>query len=153
MSSVGKEFDMKIDILHALEDFLDAYNNHSEMVVTEAIANAIDVRSSEIDIKLYKTSDGVGVISFHNNGPPMNKQQFDDYHVIARSSKSKGSGIGFAGIGAKVYMAAWGETKITTETTDGTTSFASEMHVKNNKLKAVYLAPKIKNMELCIRFC
>lgn len=144
MSSVGQEFDMKIDILHALEDFLDAYNNHSEMVVTEAIANAIDVRSSEVDVALFKNSGGDGIISFHNNGPPMNKKQFSDYHVIARSSKSKGSGIGFAGIGAKVYLAAWENTKITTETTDGTTSFASEMFVKDNKLKAVFLKPTIK---------
>ena len=141
---INEEFDMKIDILHALEDFLDAYNNHGEMVVTEAIANAIDVRASEVDIEIFKNKKGQGVISFHNNGPPMNKQQFNDYHVIAKSNKSKGKGIGFAGIGAKVYLAAWGDTVIHTESTDGTTSFASDMYVKNNKLKAIFHTPTLK---------
>lgn len=141
---MSKEFDMKIDVLHALEDFLDAYDNHSEMVVTEAIANAIDVGATSISVSFGIDSDGNQYISFHNDGPPMNKKQFDDYHVIARSSKAKGSGIGFAGIGAKVYLAAWEKTVITTETIGGTASFASKMYVKNRKLKAVYCTPKQK---------
>ncbi|NIP61705.1 MAG: hypothetical protein GWN01_13495 [Nitrosopumilaceae archaeon] len=141
ISSTDQEQDIKIDILHALEDFLDAYNNHAEMVVTEAIANAIDVRASEIDIELLKDSKGKRTVSFHNNGPPMNRQQFHDYHVIAKSSKTKGSGIGFAGIGAKVYLAAWQDTIITTETTDGSETFGSDMYVKKNKLKYKFHPP------------
>ncbi len=38
-AEVGEEFPIEVDILHALEDFLDAYDDHAEMVVTEAIAN------------------------------------------------------------------------------------------------------------------
>ena len=136
-------FDMKIDILHALSDFLDAYDNHAEMVVTEAIANAIDVGATEIQIKMKTGLDDERTISFHNNGPAMTKKQFDDYHVIARSSKSKGKGIGFAGIGAKVYLAAWDHTKIHTETTDGRSSFASEMFVRDERLKATLLNPTL----------
>ena len=140
---MNTEFDIKIDIFHALEDFLDAYDNHAEMVVTEAVANAIDVNASKIDIIMKTDLDDNKTIAFHNNGPPMNKTQFTEYHVIAKSNKSKGKGIGFAGIGAKVYLAAWNDTVIHTETTDGTNSFGSDMYVKNRTLKASYIRPTL----------
>jgi len=147
MSSIeyNVERDMEIDIYHALSDFLDAYDNHAEMVITEAIANAIDVDATEIKIELKEDLDsGYKTVSFYNNGPPMNRKQFENYHVIARSSKSKGEGIGFAGIGAKVYLAAWENAIIHTETTDGTAAFASDMYVKDSKLKSVFVKPKIR---------
>ena len=146
-ANIEGEQSMQIDILPALKDFLDAYNDHAEMVVTEAVANAIDVKASEISVMLKADVNDNMTISFHNNGPSMNKKQFDDYHVIARSSKSKGSGIGFAGIGAKVYLAAWQEgTVIRTETTDGHATYASEMYVKNNVLKYAHVNPTIKKL-------
>lgn len=141
---MNQEHDMQIDVQHALSDFLDAYDNHAEMVVTEAIANAIDVGSTKVEISLQENLEsGNNVISFHNNGPPMSKKQFEDYHVIARSSKSKGTGIGFAGIGAKVYLAAWDNAVIHTETTDGVTAYASKMFVKNKNLKYSYVKPSL----------
>ena len=141
MAQVGREFAMKIDALHALRDIVDAYDKTSEMVVTEAIANAIDVGARTVRVSL----DGAArSISFHNDGPAMSEPQFKDYHVIARSSKSKGSGIGFAGVGAKVYLAAWGKTVIRTETTDGRAPLASEMYVDGGTLKAKYVEPTIK---------
>lgn len=140
----GKAFNMKIDIFHALEDFLDAYDNHAEMVVTEAIANAIDVKARTIRVELTNGPAAGRHVSFFNDGPPMTKREFDNYHVVSRSSKSKGSGIGFAGIGAKVYLAAWTRTVIHTETSDGTGGYASDMYVRNNVLKAKYVEPTIK---------
>ena len=107
--------------------------------------NAIDVGASKIDINLEMDMHGDASISFYNNGPGMNSKQFEDYHVISRSSKIKGKGIGFAGVGAKVYLAAWPEkTKIHTETSDGRTAFASDMYIRDGKLKHVYVEPKIK---------
>ena len=138
------ERDMKIDVMHALEDFLDAYNNKAEMVVTEAIANAIDVKASKISIDLKVGLDDKRTVSFYNDGPPMTKNQFKDYHVIARSSKSKGAGIGFAGIGAKVYLAAWAGASIRTETGDGKTVRASRMYVKKRTLKWQEVEPKLE---------
>ena len=141
LAGVGDEFAMKIDALHALKDIVDAYDRTSEMVVTEAIANAIDVGAGTVRVSL----DGAArSISFHNDGPAMSEPQFKDYHVIARSSKSKGSGIGFAGVGAKVYLAAWGKTVIRTETTDGRAPLASEMYVDAGTLTARYVEPTIK---------
>ncbi len=143
-AEVGEEFPIEVDIMHALEDFLDAYDDHAEMVVTEAIANAMDVKATQIDIKLGGDMDERTWISFYNNGPAMNEQEFKKYHVLAKSSKTKGKGIGFAGIGAKVYLAAWPNTVIHTETSDGKTAYASDMFVKDNTLKAKYLKPIIK---------
>ena len=141
MGRVGDEFAMKIDALHALQDMVDAYDKTSEMVVTEAIANAIDVGAGAVKVTLDGRNRS---IAFRNNGPPMSRPQFDDYHVIARSSKSKGSGIGFAGVGAKVYLAAWEKTVIRTETSDGRTPLASEMYVDGGMLKARYVKPGIR---------
>ena len=141
LAGVGDEFAMRIDALHALKDIVDAYDTTSEMVVTEAIANAIDVGARTVRVTL----DGEArSISFHNDGPAMNSSQFEDYHVIARSSKSKGSGIGFAGVGAKVYLAAWGKTVIRTETIDGRAPLASEMYVDGGTLKARYVKPSTR---------
>ena len=141
MGRIGDEFAMKIDVLHALKDIVDAYDKTHEMVVTEAIANAIDVGAKSVSVDL----DGAGrTISFHNDGPPMGAREFEDYHVIARSSKQKGSGIGFAGVGAKVYLAAWEGTVIRTETTDGRSALASEMYVDDGTLKWRYAEPSIR---------
>lgn len=138
------EFSIKIDVYHALEDFLDVYDNHAEMVVTETIANAMDVNASKITITMKENLDDKKIISFHNNGPSMNKKQFENYHILARSSKTKGKGIGFAGIGAKVYLVAWPKTVIHTETTDGNIAFGSNMYVRDDTLKAAYVDCKLK---------
>ena len=140
----AEEHDMQIDIMHALRDFLDAYDDHSEMVVTEAIGNAIDVGATEMRVALKTDKSDDAVISFYNNGPGMNEKQFEDYHVVARSSKTKGRGIGFAGVGAKVYLAAWPEgTVIHTETSDGRTPLASNMYVRDGRLKYAYVNPAL----------
>ena len=49
---MSEEHDMQFDNLHTLENFLDIYNNSGEMVVTEAIANSLDVNADKIDIKI-----------------------------------------------------------------------------------------------------
>jgi len=141
---LDREFDMKIDVMHALEDFLDAYDNRAEMVVAEAIANAIDVGAGRISVDLKVDLNDDRTVSFHNDGPPMTERQFNDYHVIARSSKSKGVGIGFAGIGAKVYLAAWDKASIRTETTDGKSARGSDMYVRKRTLKCRHVSPTLK---------
>ena len=141
MGRQGDEFVMQIDVLHALQDIVDAYDKASVMVVTEAIANAIDVGARTVSVTLDGESRS---ISFHNDGPPMSGRQFKDYHVIARSSKSKGSGIGFAGVGAKVYLAAWDGAVIHTETSDGRSALASDMYVDGGAPKFRHVKPRLR---------
>ena len=141
MGRQGDEFVMQIDVLHALQDIVDAYDKASVMVVTEAIANAIDVGARTVSVTLDGESRS---ISFHNDGPPMSGRQFKDYHVIARSSKSKGSGIGFAGVGAKVYLAAWDKAVIHTETSDGRSALASDMYVDGGTPKFRHVKSRLR---------
>jgi len=125
---------LEVDRIHVLEDLLDMYHfQDGEVLLCEAFANAQDVflekniKKPTIEITLEKTSSG-GYINFHNNGTPMTKQQFKKYHVIASSVKTKGGGIGFAGVGAKVFLASKLGGEIFTITGDGKSNFmASRM--------------------------
>ena len=132
----ANENEMQFDNLHTLENFLDIYDNPADMVLTEALANSIDVNSSEVKITIGQLRSHAGkyLIRFEDNGPGMDASQFDNYHVGSRSSKSKGNGIGFAGIGAKVYLAAYPDTEIITETCCGSDSLASKMYLKDRKI-------------------
>ncbi|MEW5947122.1 MAG: ATP-binding protein [bacterium] len=69
--------------------------------VVEVIANCLDAKSSEIRIILDKKEC---VLSFIDNGLGMDKKQFQEYHDFASSTKERGSGIGFAGQGAKLAL-------------------------------------------------
>lgn len=136
MSVSTSDREMEFDGLHVLENFLDIYDEPGEMVVTEAIGNALDANATEIKINLRKgKKSGNYLISFYNNGPAMTKNQFADYHIVAKSSKTKGASLGFAGIGAKVYLARWDETFILTETSDGNVTYSSEMYRKGRGIK------------------
>ena len=83
-----------------------------DVCVNEAIANAVDafrensILGGKIDITFDRTDD-YGYITFHNNAPPMTKDQFiTKYHTVSFSFKKKGQGIGFAGVGAKLFLAS-----------------------------------------------
>ena len=120
---------IEIDALQSLENFRDAYDDTASVVVLEAIANALDVGATEVDIKLENRH-----ISFRDNGPGMNRRIFKSYHNISHSTKTKGHGIGFAGVGAKIYLAIWKQTVIHTETYGQDGPFASDMRVIRRKL-------------------
>ena len=109
---------MEVDSVHLLQDLAKFYDSGTEMVVSEAFGNAVDVESTELQIELNEDNDGK-YIRFVNNGPPMSEEDFRNYHVIARSSKTFGKGLGWAGIGAKLYLGNWLESKIITESSDG----------------------------------
>ena len=120
-----------INELHMLEDMAGMYNAGSaHMVVTEAIANAIEGNADRIQIVLKNQK-----IAFIDNGNGMNKREFKHYHDIAGQNKRKGTGIGFAGIGAKVYLGAWRHSRIRTETYGDDGPLASDMYIsRNNKI-------------------
>jgi len=123
-----KVHNVNIDVLHTLENFLDAYNDTASVVVLEAMANALDAKATNVDIKLKSQH-----ISFRDNGPGMSKKQFRDYHNISASTKRKGTGIGFAGVGAKIYLAVWKQTVIHTETYGSDGPLVSDLHVTRRK--------------------
>ena len=131
---------MEVDSVHLLHDLARFYDSGTEMVVSEAFGNAVDVESTELKIDLGEDHDGK-YIRFINNGPSMSEKDFRNYHVIARSSKTFGKGLGWAGIGAKLYLGSWLESKIITESSDGTHSLASVMFIQENKASWKFVKP------------
>ena len=87
---------MKIDILHALANYLMMYDSSAKMLFREALDNALDIGSTMISIRFGKTG-GRYWISFEDNGAGMDKAIFDIYLQIAKSTKTVGKSIGFAG--------------------------------------------------------
>jgi len=67
--------------------------------VVETFANSLDAEANRIDIFVVKDT-----IKILDNGNGMNKKDFIDYHNLASLSKTRGGGIGFAGVGAKIYL-------------------------------------------------
>jgi len=71
----------------------------SEVVFVEVIANSLDAKPDRIEVS-YDPIQKVLVVT--DNGQGMNPFQFEQYHDFAAGLKTKGSGIGFAGVGAKI---------------------------------------------------
>jgi len=83
-----------------IQDFRDQfpYDPFSALVV-ETFANALDARATRIDIhvegSLYRILD---------NGSGMSENDFREYHNVASLTKTRGETIGFAGVGAKIFL-------------------------------------------------
>lgn len=135
---------LPVDRLHNLENLLDMYEyDEIDVLVNEAIANAVDafrdnsIKSGKIDIKFDKIGTDFGYLSFHNNAPPIPPEQFEKkYHTVSFSFKKKGKGIGFAGVGAKIFLASKQGGEIITVTGKGKNNFiASKMYRTHDDVK------------------
>lgn len=92
----------RVNLKHLLEDLRDAYSSPiEEVIVTELIANALDSGATQIYLQ---TQSGNGVFNCIDNGEGMNRAALRSYHNIAASTKERGAGIGFAGVGAKLSL-------------------------------------------------
>ena len=90
----------RVDLLHLLEDLRDAYPGAlEETILTEILANALDAGASLIRINTDSTSASLTIT---DNGSGMPRAQLRKYHDLATSSKTRGQGIGFAGVGTRV---------------------------------------------------
>lgn len=135
--------DLPINRLHTLDNFRDMYHFGDEVVLLcETFANAQDIfliaktKKPTIEVTLEKTGPNEGYINFHNNGDPMTKEQFQKYHEISSSIKIKGGGIGFAGIGAKVFLTSKLGGEIFTITGKDSSNFlASRMLATNTNVQ------------------
>mgnify|MGYP001258536922 CR=1 FL=1 len=90
----------KINFRHLLEDLGDAYTySKEEAVLVELVANSLDAKCKEIR---FEVDLGTSSLTVKDDGEGMSQVDFNSYHDIAASLKLKGSGIGFAGLGAKL---------------------------------------------------
>ena len=124
---------VEVDTDHLMVDLARIYDSGPEMVVSEVFGNAVDVSATKLDVTLG--TDSVGkYVKFVNNGPPMKSGDFVNYNTLARSSKQFGEGLGWAGIGAKLYLGIWQDSKIITTSSDGITTTATELYFKEKVL-------------------
>ena len=115
----------RVDLLHLLEDLRDAYPGAlEETILTEILANALDSGASLIRISTDSASASLTIV---DNGSGMPRHELRRYHDLATSTKTRGQGIGFAGVGIKLALLACKE--VITETRRGATHVASQWHM------------------------
>ncbi len=82
-----------------------------EVVLVELIANALDAKPTRISID-FDPHKRILVVT--DNGKGMTVSDFEQYHDFAAGLKTRGTGIGFAGVGAKISFNI--ATRVITET-------------------------------------
>jgi hypothetical protein len=92
----------RVDLLHLLEDLRDAYVGPAEeTILTEIVANSLDSGAALI----AATTDPIQrSFTLVDNGGGMRRRELARYHDIAASTKTRGEGIGFAGVGIKMAL-------------------------------------------------
>jgi len=134
---------LRIDLQAIIKNFIEAYPyDPFEIMVIESVANSLDANASRILLTL-DNRQGELYYSISDNGKGMTKEEFEaNYHALAISSKTKGEGIGFAGIGAKLYLVFLPSGKsIFTETRKIGSSLASYLTLVNGEPRWTYTSP------------
>jgi len=112
-----------------IQDLADMYSYPvPEVIVTELVANSLDAKADRIGIS-YDPKQRLLVVE--DNGSGMTKPQFDDYHDFAAELKSRGSSIGFAGLGAKISFNV--AMRVCTETRSSGFTGGSNWFLKSKK--------------------
>jgi Histidine kinase-, DNA gyrase B-, and HSP90-like ATPase len=115
----------RVDLQHLLEDLRDAYTGSlEETILTEVVANALDSGATRIRLL---TSPSAGSLTIVDDGRGMQRRELARYHDIAASTKRRGEGIGFAGVGIKLGLLVSRE--VLTETRRGATHVATRWHL------------------------
>ena len=118
MSPVGET---RVDLQHLLEDLRDAYTGSlEETILTEITANALDSGATRLS---FLPDAGDATLTVVDDGRGMKRRDLARYHDVAASTKSRGEGIGFAGVGIKLGLLVADE--VITETRRGATHVAT----------------------------
>ena len=111
----------RVDLQHLLEDIRDAYpGSLEESIVTEIVANSLD---SGAGVLRFRTDPVPATLTVVDDGSRMSRRELARYHDIAASTKSRGEGIGFAGVGIKLGILA--SEDVLTETARGKSRVAT----------------------------
>jgi len=115
----------RVDLLHLLEDLRDAYPGATEeTILTEIVANSLDSRATAIAITTDPAQRSVVIV---DDGTGMQRRELARYHDIAATTKVRGAGIGFAGVGVKLALLVCDE--VVTETRRGRQHVATTWHL------------------------
>jgi len=111
----------RVDLLHLLEDLRDAYaGSLEETILTEIVANSLDSGAAEIRLT---TDPPAATLDVVDDGRGMSRGELRRYHDLGASTKIRGRGIGFAGVGIKLGLLACEE--VVTEARRGKTHVAT----------------------------
>ena len=111
----------RVDLLHLLEDLRDAYaGSLEETILTEIVANSLDSGAAAIRLT---TNPGAATLDIVDDGRGMSRGELRRYHDLGASTKVRGRGIGFAGVGIKLGLLACVE--VVTEARRGKTQVAT----------------------------
>ena len=115
----------RVDLLHLLEDLRDAYpGSVEETILTEIVANGLDSGAGELALTADPTQATFMAL---DDGSGMMRRDLARFHDIASSTKVRGQGIGFAGVGIKLGLLICED--VLTETRRGKTHVASLWHM------------------------
>jgi hypothetical protein len=102
----------RVDLVHLLEDLRDAYpGSLEETILTEVVANALDSGARTLNLT---TDASAATLLAADDGAGMGRRELTRYHDLATTTKRRGRGIGFAGVGIKLGLLACSE--VVTET-------------------------------------
>ena len=119
----------RVDLLHLLEDLRDAYPGATEeTILTEIVANALDSGASTIAITTDAAAPALTIV---DDGVGMRRRDLARYHDIASTTKVRGAGIGFAGVGIKIALLVCAD--VVTETRRGKHHVASAWHLASRQ--------------------
>jgi hypothetical protein len=89
-----------VNFQNLIKDLAEIYPfDVDEVVLVELIANSLDAKPTRISIDFDRNKKSLVVT---DNGKGMTAKDFEQYHDFAAGLKTRGVGIGFAGIGAKI---------------------------------------------------
>ena len=101
-----------VNFQNLIKDLAEIYPfDVDEVVLVELIANSLDAKPTRISIDFDQNKRSLVVT---DNGKGMTGEDFEQYHDFAAGLKTRGSGIGFAGVGAKISFNI--ATRVVTET-------------------------------------
>ncbi len=117
----------RINLKHLLEDIRDSYPfPEEETIITELVANALDSGASTVWFDPHPSRK---TLTVRDDGQGMGRGSLKGYHDIASSTKVRGKGIGFAGIGAKLSLLIC--EAVTTESRSGRSHHATRWHLES----------------------
>jgi anti-sigma regulatory factor (Ser/Thr protein kinase) len=119
----------RVDLRHLLEDLRDAYPDAiEETILSEVVANALDSGATSVRVLTDPSEATVVVV---DDGCGMGRRELARYHDLASSTKTRGEGIGFAGVGIKLGLLV--AEAVLTETRRGSVHVATRWHLASRQ--------------------
>jgi len=118
-----------VNFENLIRDLADMYPfDVGTVVVVELLANSLDSKATIIHVDFNPHNK---VLTIMDNGSGMTASDFDQYHDFAAGLKTRGMGIGFAGVGAKVSFNI--ATRVITETQSSSFTGGSNWYLQSKR--------------------